>query len=219
MTTRQDNASSLIEERRQYQADSLRSDQLLASPVAQFEKWLGDARAAKLIDATAMALSTVDQQHQPHCRMVLLKQFDDDGFAWFTDRSSAKGENLAGNDKACLLFFWRELERQVRIEGIVRQLSDQESDQYFYSRPPGSRFSAASSMQSSVVANRAELEANVEKLNQQHPDGNVPRPSRWGGYSLQPIYFEFWQGRDDRLHDRFGYRAENDSWIIERLSP
>ena len=172
----------LIEARRQYEHATLNRDQLHPDPVSQFENWLKDAREAKLIDATAMALTTVDRNYKPHTRMVLLKQFDASGFTWFTDQSSAKGQQLVSNNSACILFYWRELERQVRIEGTVEKLDPAVADEYFYSRPDGSRFSAASSNQSTTVVNREALESRVAELHQQYPDGNVPRPDRWGGY-------------------------------------
>lgn len=211
----------LIEVRRQYEHTTLSRQQLKADPMAQFENWLKQAREAKLIDATAMALTTVDSAHRPHTRMVLLKQFDSSGFVWFTDQSSAKGQQLAANNHACILFFWRELERQVRIEGRVEKLGVSEGDEYFYSRPDGSRFSAASSRQSTIVENRQQLEQQVTDLHKQYPDGNVPRPERWGGYKLVPDYFEYWQGRNDRLHDRFCYQTADDAsdWSVARMSP
>ncbi len=209
----------LIEQRRDYSSNSLSASQLNNSPVQQFENWLADAREAKLIDATAMVLSTTGADSQPRSRVVLLKAFDEAGFCWYTDQQSQKGQDLQENPLACLLFYWRELERQVRIEGSVQKLSGGEADHYFNSRPEGSRFSAASSHQSQAVDNRAQLEAQVKALHEQHPDGNVPRPDRWGGYQLKPTRFEFWQGRDDRLHDRFIYTASNNDWHTQRLSP
>lgn len=213
----QDNG--LIEARRQYQHATLHRNQLQNEPVTQFENWLRDAREAKLIDATAMVLSTVDAANRAHSRVVLLKQFDASGFCWFTDQRSAKGQQLAANSTACILFYWRELERQVRIEGHVEKLDPGVADEYFHSRPDGSRFSAAASKQSSEVSNRQQLEQQVLELNSQYPDGDVPRPERWGGYKLKPDYFEFWQGRNDRLHDRFSYTPSAATWSMARLSP
>lgn len=209
----------LIEERRDYTENTLRRKELNASPVEQFQSWLSDARTAKLIDATAMVLATADTAGQPHSRIVLLKKFDDSGFRWFTYQESDKGHELAQNSKASLLFYWRDLERQVRIEGEVSKLPSADADEYYYSRPEGSRFSAAASVQSSVVADRAVLEKAVAELHEQHPDGNVQRPDVWGGYCLVPHRFEFWQGRADRLHDRFVYTQTATDWDINRLSP
>jgi pyridoxamine 5'-phosphate oxidase len=212
--------NNLIEPRRDYSSDTLSRSQLASSPFQQFENWLADARTAKLIDATAMMLSTSDSDNQPHSRVVLLKEIDDSGFSWYTDQQSNKGQELEANPRASLLFYWRELERQVRIEGVVQKLSEDAADKYFNMRPEGSRFSAAASNQSQAVENREALAAAVKALHDKHPDGIVPRPSRWGGYKLTPNRFEFWQGRDDRLHDRFIYSpADNDQWQTQRLSP
>jgi len=212
--------TALIEERRQYATGTLNRSELCTTPLQQFEQWLADARSAQLIDATSVALTTVDHDHQPHTRIVLLKKFNENGFVWFTDQTSAKARQLAVNPRACMLFFWRELERQVRIEGRVEMVPAAESDEYFHSRPPGSRFSAAASAQSSVVSNRQELEKKVAQLNEEYPEGDVPRPEKWGGYCLVPEYFEFWQGRNDRLHDRFAFTRSTDlAWSIDRLSP
>ena len=221
-----ENNNELIEERRDYTADTLRRSELANTPLEQFAQWLKDARARKIIDATAMMVSTVDAAGQPHSRVVLLKEFDDQGFVWYTYQESDKARQIAENNKASILFYWCLLERQVRIEGHVERLNPADADAYFYSRPEGSRFSAAASVQSKPVANREILEARVAELHEQYPDGNVPRPDVWGGYQLIPHRFEFWQGRADRLHDRFIYtRDKHDAkspttdWKIERLSP
>lgn len=178
------------------------------------------ARDGQILDATAMAIATAGQDGQPHVRMVLLKQFDETGFVWYTYQKSDKGQQLAENPQASILFYWRELERQVRIEGTVSMLDPGEADEYFYSRPEASRFSAAASAQSSPVINRASLELTVAALREQYPDGNVQRPTAWGGYKLVPMRFEFWQGRQDRLHDRFIYlKDNNNNWKTQRLAP
>lgn len=210
----------LIEERRDYSANTLAASDLAATPVEQFRHWMKQARDAKILDASAMAVATADQHGQPHVRIVLLKKFDETGFAWYTYQESDKGRQLAENPQASILFYWRELERQVRIEGHVIPLDPSDADEYFYSRPEGSRFSAAASIQSAPVANRLELENKVAALHKQYPDGNVPRPPVWAGYKLQPERFEYWQGRDDRLHDRFIYQKnDSGSWQTQRLSP
>lgn len=219
-----DRDDALIEPRRDYTANTLSRADLSDDPMAQFRQWLADARAAKLIDATAMSLATVDAEGRPHSRMVLLKRADENGFVWYTYQDSDKGQQLAARPRAALLFYWSALERQVRIEGRVRALDPSEADDYFHSRPEGSRFSAAASIQSSPVANRAVLEDKVATLHADHPDGRVPRPARWGGYQLSPERFEFWQGRSDRLHDRFIYQRhdverETPSWEVTRLQP
>jgi len=213
-------SDDLVEERRDYSANTLSANELAETPFEQFRIWMKQAREAKILDASAMALATADKLGQPHVRMVLLKKVDEAGFVWFTYQESDKGTQLAENPKASLLFYWCELERQVRIEGPVIPLDPKDADEYFYSRPIGSRFSAAASVQSAPVANRTELEDTVNALHKQFPDGNVPRPAVWGGYQLQPVRFEFWQGRDDRLHDRFIYeKTATASWRTQRLSP
>jgi len=221
MADSKDKQDDLIEQRRDYTADTLRRKDLKQGPVDQFTHWLADARAHKIIDATAMMVSTADANGQPHSRIVLLKEFDDAGFVWYTYQESNKAQELAANDKASILFYWCQLERQVRIEGTVERLNPKDADTYFYSRPEGSRFSAAASVQSAVVENRKILEEKVAVLREQYPDGNVPRPDVWGGYRLKPHRFEFWQGRADRLHDRFIYSQDNaaNDWAIDRLSP
>lgn len=223
MTNTSDNssASDLIEPRRDYTASTLRRADLASDPVSQFTRWLQDAREQQILDATAMMLSTADSQGQPHSRVVLLKHFDDQGFIWYTYQESDKARQLGENPKASLLFYWCALERQVRIEGSVEKLDPADADEYFYSRPEGSRFSAAASVQSAPVANRETLEQRVQQLHQQYPDGNVPRPAVWGGYRIRPHRFEFWQGRADRLHDRFIFERSNaeSDWSIQRISP
>ena len=220
-------ADALIEARRDYTADTLRRSDLAATPLAQFTRWLADARARKLVDATAMSVATAGADGQPHSRMVLLKHFDAAGFVWYTYQESDKARQLAANPRAALLFYWCALERQVRIEGRVARLDPANADAYFHSRPEGSRFSAAASVQSAPIADRGVLERRVAALRERHPDGAVPRPDAWGGYRLEPARFEFWQGRADRLHDRFAYlRPERgaettgrDDWRVQRLSP
>jgi len=224
-----DTTDTLIEPRRDYSADTLRRADLDTDPLAQFRHWLQDARDAKLIDATAMVLATVDAGARPHSRVVLLKRCDEQGFVWYTFQDSDKGRQLEANPVAALLFYWSKLERQVRIEGRVELLEPSEADEYFHSRPEGSRFSAAASQQSAHVAERGVLEARVAELHDRHPDGDVPRPAIWGGYRLVPDRYEFWQGRDDRLHDRFEFARDgagrhagaddSDGWAIHRLQP
>lgn len=211
----------LIEERRDYTASTLRRKDLAGNPIEQFTHWLQDARDAKIKDATAMMLSTADADGQPHSRVVLLKHFDADGFSWYTYQESDKARQLAANPKASLLFYWCALERQVRIEGSVEKLDPGNAETYFQSRPEGSRFSAAASIQSAPVANREVLEERVAELHKAHPNGNVPRPDAWGGYRIRPQRLEFWQGRADRLHDRFIYERDSKSvdWAIQRISP
>ncbi|MDQ7074641.1 MAG: pyridoxamine 5'-phosphate oxidase [Gammaproteobacteria bacterium] len=205
--------------RREYCAGELNRSDLDDNPREQFSLWLQQALEVGIEDATAMTLATADENGLPSARIVLLKHFDEFGFAWYTDYGSAKGHDLAVNPQAALLFYWPKLDRQVRLVGQVEKLPASEAEAYFHSRPLGSRLSAAASEQSRVVAHRSELEAKVVALEQQHPDGKVPRPERWGGYRLLPSTFEFWQGRKSRLHDRFAYRWLNNHWQVERLSP
>ena len=213
--------ANLIETRRDYTADTLRRNDLAGNPTDQFAHWLQDARDHKILDATAMMLSTSDAQNQPHSRVVLLKHFDQTGFNWYTYQESDKASQLQENPQASLLFYWSALERQVRIEGTVEKLDPSDANEYFHSRPEGSRFSAAASIQSAPVENREQLERQVAKLHEQYPDGQVPRPSVWGGYQLRPHRLEFWQGRADRLHDRFIFErnSANADWSIQRISP
>ncbi|GGO86851.1 pyridoxine/pyridoxamine 5'-phosphate oxidase [Marinobacterium nitratireducens] len=205
--------------RREYQAKALNRSDLAPDPVAQFGLWLEDARAAMPDDATSMTLATAAADGMPSVRIVLLKHFDVDGFCWYTDYRSRKGQELAANPRAEIMFYWPALERQVRIGGTVEPLAAEFGDTYFNERPLGSRLSAAASCQSAVIDSRASLEARVEELRRLHADGKVPKPELWGGYRLKPLRFEFWQGRESRLHDRFSYRLENGDWTIERLQP
>ncbi len=210
----------LFDERRDYEGLLLSRPDLSHNPHELFNTWLQAARDAKIIDATAMTLATVDDENQPQARIVLLKDFSEDGFSFFTNSSSAKGEELAANQKACLLFYWQQFERQVRITGPVTRVSAETSASYFYSRPEESRFSAAASSQSSPVANRSILQSQVDELHKSYPDGNVPCPDSWAGYCLKAEQFEFWQGRANRLHDRFQYRLDEKlQWQATRLNP
>lgn len=206
--------------RRDYTEGELHRADLTTNPLTLFLQWMDDAVAAGIADATAMTLATANASGEPSARIVLLKQADESGFSWFTDRRSRKGQDLRENPVAELLFYWRELSRQVRIYGQVEPLNDAESDEYFHSRPEASRFSAAASYQGETIDSRQVLEARVATLRSQYPDGKVPRPEGWGGYRLIPEEYEFWQGRPSRLHDRFAYARDVDgSWTARRLSP
>ncbi len=205
--------------RREYLASPLHRDALAADPVEQFRRWLADASRVAPDDATSMTLATADAGGMPSARIVLLKHFDRDGFAWYTDYRSAKGAELAQNPQAALLFYWYGLERQVRIQGRVEKLSAAQGAKYFHERPRGSQLSAAASRQSAVIESRAALEAAVARLDAAHPGDAIPHPPAWGGYRLVPQQFEFWQGRESRLHDRFRYRLQDGQWLIERLQP
>ena len=187
-------------------------------PVVLLRRWLGEARAAGVELPEAMALATATRDGAPSTRMVLLKDTGPAGLTFFTGYESRKGRDLAENPRAALVLYWRELGRQVRVEGAVERLSTEESDAYFDSRPLGSRLSAAVSPQSRVVASREELERAAAELGAHHGE-SVPRPETWGGYRLAPAEWEFWQHRLDRLHDRFRYRPDGGDWKIERLAP
>jgi pyridoxamine 5'-phosphate oxidase len=188
-------------------------------PLRQFDAWFEEAAAAGVRTPEAMALATATRDGRPSVRMVLLKGFDERGFAFYSGYESRKGRDLAENPRAALLFHWDALGRQVRIEGEVEQLPPQESDAYFASRPRGSRLSAVASRQSEVISGRHVLDAGVAELTAALGDAAPARPDWWGGYRLAPDSFEFWQHRDDRLHDRLRYRRDGDRWTIERLSP
>jgi len=189
------------------------------NPLKQFEVWYGEALASGVPEADAMTLATATTDGAPDARIVLLKSFDGRGFVFFTNYQSRKAQELAANGRACLLFYWLPLKRQVRIEGTVEKVSAAESDDYFHTRPWGSKLGAWASDQSRVITSRENLEKRFAEFESEFAD-NVPRPPHWGGYRLIPTAIEFWQGRDNRLHDRIRYRLQQDkSWRIERLAP
>jgi pyridoxamine 5'-phosphate oxidase len=200
-------------------SERLLEPDLLTDPIRQFEVWLGEAVAAKLHEPFAMTLATATRDSVPSARIVLLRGLDDRGFAFFTSYEGRKAQELAENPRAALVFYWAELERQVRVEGPVSLASAEESDAYFNSRPVESRLAACAARQSAVIASRDELESRWQALRQQYPDGNVPRPSTWGGYRVYPEVIEFWQGGPHRLHDRFRFTRHPSGWKVERLAP
>ncbi len=204
--------------RKDYKLQSLDEADVAANPTEQFTKWWNEAINSNIDEVNAMTLATVNKNGLPSARIVLLKGYDENGFVFFTNYLSDKGKELAHNPNAALVFFWKELERQVRIEGIVEKVSSEESDEYFASRPIGSRIGAWASHQSAVIEYRQVIEQNVKKYTEIFGD-EVPRPDNWGGYRVKPVLMEFWQGRSSRLHDRIQYRKENDNWIKERLAP
>jgi pyridoxamine 5'-phosphate oxidase len=206
--------------RREYLLAGLRRADLEPDPVAQFQKWFQQALFAQLAEPNAMTLATADKQGNPSARIVLLKGADERGFIFFTNYDSRKGRELTENPKASLVFFWPELERQVCVAGTVSKISREESVQYFNIRPKGSRLAAWVSSQSEAIADRTVLEEKLAELTARHPGEEIPLPPYWGGYCVAPHRIEFWQGRPNRLHDRFRYSKEaGKSWIIERLSP
>ena len=206
--------------RQDYVLGSLSESDVDRDPVHQFKKWFDAAIHSEVNEPNAMVLSTVSSHHLPSSRVVLLKDIVAEGLVFFTNYESRKGEEMKANPHAALLFFWPELQRQVRIEGVIDFVSGADSDEYFQSRPKGSRIGALASPQSHEIPNRSFLENRVEELERQYNEiDTVPRPSHWGGYLLKPIYFEFWQGRASRLHDRIVYKKVSDSWTITRIAP
>ncbi|WP_022964051.1 pyridoxamine 5'-phosphate oxidase [Halopseudomonas pelagia] len=211
--------SDVAELRRDYTRDGLLETQAPEEPLSLFATWFEQAVEIETTEANAMMLATVDGAGQPHLRTLLLKGVDDRGFVFFTNYESAKGQQLQANPQAAITFWWHDLERQVRIEGAVERISDEESDAYYHSRPLGSRLGAWASPQSEVIASRDVLENNLEQLQQQYADQAPERPPHWGGFRLKPELIEFWQGRPSRLHDRLNYRLIDGSWRRERLAP
>ncbi|MEI6950757.1 pyridoxamine 5'-phosphate oxidase [Paraflavisolibacter sp. H34] len=206
--------------RREYASKSLLESDVALHPMEQFGKWFREVLDSEIDEANAMTLATASATGIPSARIMLLKGFDKDGFVFFTNYQSFKGLQLEENPKAGLLFFWKELERQVRVTGLVKKISAEESDAYFHSRPEGSRIGAWTSPQSQVVESREWLDAQYLKRLDEFKGKAVPRPSHWGGFLVQPIIVEFWQGRPSRLHDRIQYSLQEDqTWKIERLAP
>lgn len=212
--------SSISDIRRDYMLKSFDESHAATDPFDQFKEWWDEATSADIDEVNAMTLATVDANGKPAARIVLLKGYTHEGFIFFTNYESAKGQDLSINPNAALLFFWKELERQIRIEGTVQKIDPADSDAYFHSRPAGSRIGAWVSPQSKTIPDRAFLENNYKQLIEKYPDENkVPRPPHWGGFIVKPESFEFWQGRSSRLHDRLKYTKTSEAWIRERLAP
>ena len=204
----------------EHQDRPLHRRDLAPDPLEQFLRWYREAEEAGLRYPNAMALATATRDGRPSVRMVLLRGADEQGFVFYTNLESRKGQELAENPRAALLFYWEPLERQIRIEGHVELVSDAEADEYFATRPYGSQISAWTSAQSQPIASREELEQRHRAFAERFPEGAVPRPPFWGGFRVRPVVYEFWQGRPDRLHDRFRYERQPDgSWSIDRLQP
>ncbi|AMV37199.1 pyridoxamine 5'-phosphate oxidase [Planctomyces sp. SH-PL62] len=211
---------SLSDLRRDYLRHSLLEQDLDPDPIRQFERWFAEALAADVVEANAATLATATPDGRPSARIVLLKGCDPRGFTFFTNYGSRKGRELEANPHASMLFFWKDLERQVSVEGPVERVSAEESEEYFQSRPLASRIGAWVSKQSQVIPGREHLEHLFRAYEAKHADGVVPRPDYWGGFRILPETMEFWQGRTSRLHDRLRYRkAAGEAWTIERLSP
>lgn len=206
--------------RLEYSRQTLMEGDVAAHPVDQFTQWWKQVIESKITEPNAMTLATASCDGMPAARIVLLKDFTKDGFLFFTNYKSYKGAQLQENPKACLLFFWKELERQVRIVGLVSKLPEAQSDEYFHSRPAGSRIGAIASPQSQVISSREWLDEQYQSLSAITENGFIKRPAHWGGYLVQPVVMEFWQGRPSRLHDRIQYTVEGSgAWKMERLAP
>ncbi|MFY7900778.1 MAG: pyridoxamine 5'-phosphate oxidase [Chitinophagaceae bacterium] len=205
--------------RKDYQLQSLSESDVHSNPIAQFAKWWDEAMNSNIDEVNAMSLATANKSGVPSVRIVLLKGFSEKGFSFFTNYESRKGREIVENPVVSLAFFWKELQRQVCVSGTIEKLTASESDEYFFSRPAGSRIGAWSSPQSSVISDRSILENNVQKYTEKFGE-NIPRPAHWGGFLVIPNKIEFWQGRSSRLHDRILYTKQtNQDWKIERLAP
>ena len=210
---------SIADLRKSYNLAGLRRADLEANPIRQFQKWLQQAIEAQLLEPTAMTLATTDKNGRPSSRMVLLKGLDERGFVFYTSYESRKARELEENPNAAIVFYWAELERQARVTGAASRIPRAESEAYFKTRPRGHQLGAWVSAQSEGIARRAVVEVRLKQFEQKYPNA-VPLPPYWGGYLLAPVEIEFWQGRPNRLHDRFRYTKQADgNWLIERLAP
>jgi len=206
--------------REDYRAKTLEITEVHANPIQQFNEWFQAALESQIKEANAMTIATVDAQGKPAARIVLLKGFDENGFIFYTNYDSRKGQELAINPNIAVVFLWKDLERQIRIEGVAEKVAPAVSLNYFQSRPKGSQIGAWASPQSQVIPDRSVLEQNVLDLKEKYKDAeNLPIPNHWGGYQIKPTLIEFWQGRSSRLHDRICYTLIENKWKIERLAP
>jgi pyridoxamine 5'-phosphate oxidase len=212
--------ATIADIRKNYSQKKLTEKKADPNPMKQFAKWWKQAVDSKIEEVNAMTLATASSDGMPSARIVLLKGVEENGFIFFTNYQSYKGKQLAENPKACLVFFWKELERQVRITGLIEKISADSSDMYFYSRPVASQVGAIASPQSQVIESRDWLDTHYKELKKKLKDKTIHRPEHWGGYIVKPVIIEFWQGRPSRLHDRLQYSLEdNGEWKIERLAP
>jgi pyridoxamine 5'-phosphate oxidase len=212
--------TTIADIRKEYKLQTLEEEEVHADPISQFAKWWNEAINASIDEVNAMTLATASADGLPSARIVLLKGYDNNGFVFFTNYDSFKGKQIAENPRACLVFFWKELERQVRITGLIKKISNEASDQYYRSRPVGSQVGAIVSPQSQVIESRKWLMNKEFELLKEYAGKPIDRPANWGGYCVQPVTIEFWQGRPNRLHDRIQYTLkENGEWTIERLAP
>lgn len=205
--------------RKDYMQETLLEKDVASDPIEQFSLWWNEAVKSEIEEVNAMTLATCSKDAIPSARIVLLKGFSSEGFTFFTNYQSHKGQDLHDNPHASLVFFWKELERQIRIYGTVEKINEQASEEYFLSRPVGSQIGAWASPQSSVIQSREVIEKNVVKLTKEFENKSITRPIHWGGYIVKPINIEFWQGRSSRLHDRILYSLKDDKWTIQRLAP
>lgn len=206
--------------RQEYRSATLSEKDVAPDPMSQFSKWFSEALVSGIKEPNAMTLATATADGKPSARIMLLKGFEETGFTFYTNYLSRKGQEITKNPSAALVFFWLELERQVRIEGTLEKLEEKESERYFHSRPRGSQIGSAASPQSREIEGREVLEKNILQLEEKYKDGaEIPKPPHWGGYIVKPSYVEFWQGGQGRVHDRIVYRKENNLWKIVRLAP
>lgn len=216
---RSSNISQLHNIRTDYKKSELHETQVDKDPIKQFITWFNEALHSEVMEPNAMTLATATANGQPNARTVLLKHIDSRGFVFFTNYDSQKGREIAENNKVSLLFFWPELERQVRVQGTAEKISFEESENYFRSRPRGSQLGALASHQSSRIKNRDIIKKRLEELEEKYKDSDIPLTDFWGGYCVKPLQFEFWQGGSNRLHDRIVYKNDTHKWEIFRISP